>query len=227
MPGQLDDYAYYALGLVDLYQAGFDPEWLVRASAVTEAMVARFWDDRDGGCFESPAGDPHLKLRMKDGFDGAEMAGNSIAALVLERLGTLLDRREWREKAGRTFDYYAHRLASGPTAMPQMLVAMELAAAPPRHVVIAGKPDAPETRAMIAEFDRRFLPHDLLLVADVGARHKALGKLAPFVAPLTPRDGRATAYVCVDYACRLPTTDAHALAAQLDERATLTRESRP
>ncbi|MGH7730079.1 MAG: thioredoxin domain-containing protein, partial [Candidatus Eiseniibacteriota bacterium] len=217
--GQLDDYAYYALGLIDLYQATFDPAWLERATRVTEAMVERFWDEQDGGFFESPAGDSRIKVRMKDGFDGAEMAGNSIAALDLQLLGTLLDRRDWQEKARRTFDHYARRLATGAAAMPQMLVAMDLADATPRHVVIAGRADAADTRAMIAEVDRRFLPHEVLLLADGGARQKALARLAPFVAPLARQGGRATAYVCVDFACRLPTTDRHAFAAQLDERA--------
>ncbi len=220
--GQLDDYAYYALGLIDLYQASLDPKWLARARTITAAMVARFWDEQEGGFFESPAGDPHIKVRMKDGFDGAEMAGNSIAAFDLQLLGTLLDQRDWLEKARRTFDYYAGRLASGAAAMPQMLVAMDLAQSTPRHIVIAGRPDAPDARAMIAEFDRRFLPHDVLLLVDGGARQKALAALAPFVEPLVAKDGKATAYVCVNYACRLPTTDRAAFAAQLDEHAATT-----
>jgi uncharacterized protein len=227
IPGQMDDYAYYALGLIDLYQATLDPTWLARAVSVTEAMVERFWDDQGGAFFESPAGDARVKVRMKDGFDGAEMAGNSIAALDLQILGTLLDRREWQEKAKRTFDHYARRLATGAAAMPQMLVAMELAEATPRHIVIAGRPDDAGTRAMIAEFDRRFLPHDVLMLAEGGARQKALARLAPFVAPLARQGGHPTAYVCVDYACRLPTTDRRAFVAQLDERAFIPGESKP
>jgi uncharacterized protein YyaL (SSP411 family) len=226
-PGQMDDYAYLALGLIDLYQAGHDPVWLDRAVQVVEAMVARFWDPKDGGFFESPAGDMRIRVRMKDGFDGAEMAGNSIAALDLQLLGTLLDRRDWLEIAHQAFDYYSRRLATGAAAMPQMLVAMELASATPRHIVIAGAPEQPDTRAMIGAFDRRFLPHDVLLLADGGARQKALAALAPFVAPLSRKNGRATAYVCVDYACRLPTDDLAAFSAQLDERASTLRGSRP
>jgi uncharacterized protein YyaL (SSP411 family) len=226
-PGQMDDYAYLALGLIDLYQAGHDPVWVERAAQVVAAMVDRFWDPKDGGFFESPAGDMHIRVRMKDGFDGAEMAGNSIAALDLQLLGTLLDRREWLQMAHLAFDYYSRRLATGAAAMPQMLVAMELASATPRHIVIAGAADRADTRAMIGAFDRRFLPHDVLLLADGGARQKALARLAPFVAPLAPRNGRATAYVCVDYACRLPTDDLAAFSAQLDERTLIPRGSRP
>ena len=63
-------------------------------------MIAHFWDDKDGGFFETPEGDPSIRVRMKDGFDGAEMAGNSIAVQVLLVLGRLLDRAEWSTIAG-------------------------------------------------------------------------------------------------------------------------------
>jgi len=216
--GQLDDYAYATLGFFDLYQATFDPRWLERAVALTEAQDARFWDDKDGGFFESPAGDGSIAVRMKDSFDGAEMAGNSIAAWNLQALGTLLDRKDFRDRARRTLDYFARRLGDGAAGMPQMLVAMDLERSTVRHVVVAGGADAADTRAMIAEFDRRFLPHDALLFAGGGESQKRLAALAPFVAPLAPKNGKATAFVCVDYACRLPTTDVVAFAAQLDER---------
>jgi uncharacterized protein YyaL (SSP411 family) len=216
--GQLDDHAYVALGFLDLYQATFDPRWLERAVQLTEAQIARFWDEAHGAFFESPAGDASIALRMKDGFDGAEMAGNSIAAWNLQTLGVLLDRADFRERARRTFDYYARRLADGPAMMPQMLAAMDLERSTPRHVVIAGREDAPDARALVAEFDRRFLPHDALLFAGGGEEQKRLTRLASFVGPLVAQNGKATAYVCVDYACRLPTTDRAAFAAQLDER---------
>ena len=217
-PGQLDDYAYYARGLIDLYGATFEPRWLERAVRVTEAQIERFWDEKDGAFFGSPAGDPHLTIRMKEDYDGAEMAGNSIAAQNLVALATLLDRDAWREKARRALDFYARRLEKLPSTMPQMLVAMDLEQSIPRHIVIAGKPGAPDTRALVGEFNRRFLPHDELLLVDGGEAQRRLATLAAFTAPLAAKNGKATAYVCVNYACHLPTTDRAAFAAQLEER---------
>ncbi|HTO89647.1 MAG TPA: thioredoxin domain-containing protein [Candidatus Sulfotelmatobacter sp.] len=221
MAGQLDDYANVALGFVDLYGATFEPKWLSRAAEITGAMIERFEDREAGGFFESPPGDDSIRLRLKDGHDGAELAGNSIAAQVVQALGVLLDRAAWREAANRAFAYYSRRLGEAPAMMPQMLVSMDLARATPRQVVIAGDPAAPDTRALIAEFDRRFLPHDLLLVTGEGARRRQLEELVPFVEPLVAKQGRATAYVCVEYACRLPVQDAAEFAAQLDEVATV------
>ena len=217
--GQLEDYADVALGFTDLYQCTFDPVWLERAAAVTQQMIDRFYDPAAGGFFETPAGDASIQLRLKDEFDGAEIAGNSIAAEVLQRLAVLLDRDDWRERARHTFDYYARRLRRHPSTMPRMIAAMLLEHAVPRHVVIAGDPARADARAMIREFGRRFLPDDMLLVTTPGARADALAKLAPFAAGLKEDGGRATAYVCVGYACRLPTTDPKTFAAELDQPA--------
>jgi len=215
--GQLADHAAYALGCVDLYQATHDPLWLERAVTVTGVMIERFEDAAQGGSFENPPGDPSIRVRMKDGFDGAEIAGNSLAAHAMQTLGALLGRRDWLERAGRAFGYYSARLAGNAWAMPRMLVAMDLAAGPVRHVVVAGDPEAAGTRALIREYERRFLPRDLLLVTDGAERSRRLANLAPFAAALAPRKGRPAAYVCVDHACRLPVTDAREFAALLDE----------
>jgi uncharacterized protein YyaL (SSP411 family) len=216
--GQLDDYANLALGYLDLYEATFDPRWLSRSAELTTQMVARFADPADGALFESPAGDGAIGLRLKDEFDGAEIAGNSIAAEVLQRLGTLLDRPEWRMRAHAAFESYARRLSRQPVAMPRMLTAMRLESAPVRHIVIAGDPERADTRAMLREFNRRFLPDDEIIVTTPGPRAESLRALVPFAASLGEKDGHATAYVCIDYACRLPTTDPSVFARLLDER---------
>jgi len=225
--GQLDDHAYVALGLLDLYAATHDGAWLERAMALAATMVARFWDERHGAFFETPGDDPTIRARLKEGFDGAEMAGNSIALLVLETLARLAGRRDWQDMARRMAAYYGARLSGGAAAMPQMLVAIELVHASPRHVVIAGDPAAADTRALVAVFESKLRPHDLLLLADGGAGQRRLAAIAPFVAGLARREGRATAYVCIDHACRLPVTDPAAFAALLDEPATATAARTP
>ena len=213
--GQLSDYADLALGFVDLYESTYDPRWLARAARLTGNMVERFRDPSDGAFFDSPAHDPHLMVRLKDRFDGAEIAGNSIALFNLQLLGTLLDREEWRHMAGQGLDHFARTLSNGPAAMPQLLVAMDLAQSVPRHVVVVGDTADAATRRMLREFDRRFLPRDLLLLATTGATRSELEGLVAFVQPLVRLHGDATAYVCVNHACRLPTTDGKVFAGQL------------
>ena len=212
--GQLDDHAYFARACLELYAATFDVLWLERAISITETMLDHFWDDRDGACFESPAGDPSILVRMKDGFDGAELAGNSIAALVLVRLAGITGREDLREKSERIVSFHARRLAGNPWAMPQMLVAMDLFTRPGRHIVIAGERGAPDTDAMLDAASTGARPFDdvLFIMPD---SHERLARVAPFTATLRASEGRATAFVCIDRACRLPTTDPEALTAQL------------
>ncbi len=215
--GQLDDYAYMAYGCLDLYRATFDIVWLERAVSLTEALLERFADDGHGGLFESPAGDPHMRVRMKSDYDGAENSGASIAALVLLALGRLLDRGEWLERAGRLIAFHAGRLERAPVAMPTMLLAMDLEAGAPRHIVLTGPRDDASTRALVGEFDQRYCPEDLLLLIDSNTTRQRLAALAPFTAALASQHGTATAYVCIQYACRLPAADPLSFAAQLDD----------
>ncbi len=213
-PGQLDDHAYLARGFVALFEATHDPRWLERAVALADAMIERYADESTGAFFESPAGDASVAVRMMDGFDGAELAGNSVALDVLLRLAALLDRPAWRERADRALLYWRRRLAGAAWAMPMMLAALDRASAPSRQVVVAGAPDAPDTRGLLAVVDRGFHPNDdFAFVSD--ATRTALASLAPFTATLRPIDGRAAAYVCVNHACRRPVTEPAAFAAEL------------
>ncbi len=213
--GQLDDHAYFARGCRELFAATHEPFWLERAEMVTETMLARFWDEEDGGLFESPEDADGVRVRLKDGFDGAELAGNSVAADNLWRLGMLFERVDWCERAQRSFTFHAGRLASAPWAMPRMIAAMERGAVAPRHVVIAGDLERDDTRALVAVYESRLRPDEDLVLVEEASRGR-LAKLVPFAAELPMRDGRATAYVCLDYACRQPVHEPQELAALLD-----------
>jgi len=216
--GQLDDHAYYAHACLELYLATQDAVWLERAISVTDVMLARFHDDEDGGFFDSPGGSAGDGLpRLKDHFDGAELAGNSIAADNLWRLGALLDRPDYRSAAERSFAYHARRLSAAPWAMPRMIAAMERAQVAPQHLVIVGDPAATQTRELLAVVRSRLRP-DLDVVVVSEASRALLAPLVPFAAALPMRDGRATAYLCVEYACRQPVHEPQALAAELGDR---------
>ncbi len=219
--GQLDDHAYYAHGCLELYAATHEPRWLERAVEVVGTWLAHFHDDTLGGCFDAPAGaepglGPDGLPRLKSTYDGAEWAGDSIASELLWRLGTLLDRAEWREQAEDAFAYHARRLATAPWAMPRMIAGMDLAAAGARHVVIVGERGMPATRALLDVLPARFRPDVECVLVDEAAR-PILERVVPFAAALPLRDGRPTGYVCVQYACRQPVHEPQALAAELGD----------
>jgi uncharacterized protein YyaL (SSP411 family) len=127
----------------------------------------------------------------------------------------MLDHDEFREKAELTLKAFASRLERGPSAMPQMLVAMNYHLAKPRQVVIAGDASADDTRALLRAVHEEFIPNKILLLADGSDGQALLGRHLEFIQDVEPINGKATAYVCENYVCDLPTTDVTTLRSQL------------
>lgn len=213
-----DDYACLIQGLLDLYEASFDVNWLTWAIDLQKKQDALFWDEKDGGYFSASGNDPSVLLRVKEDYDGAEPSPNSVATLNLLRLAQMTDHAEFRDRAEALFAGVGRRLQSAPSAMPQMLVAFEFHLGKPMQIVIAGNPDAPDTRGMIRAVHERFIPNKILLVADGGAGQKTLALHNAFMAGVTRIDGKATAYVCENYVCRLPATDLATMTSLLGTR---------
>jgi uncharacterized protein YyaL (SSP411 family) len=205
--GFVDDYAYLIQGLIDLYEASFEVKWLERAIALQNKQNALFWDNDSGGYFTTTGRDPSIILRLKDDYDGAEPSPNSVAALNLLRLSQMTDNAEFRGLAEQMFSVFSARLQRAPSAMPQMLVAFDFHLDKPKQIIIAGKPDAADTRAMLRAVHARFIPNKILLLADGGAGQQALARRLQFIKSVKMLDGNATAYVCENYVCKLPTND--------------------
>jgi uncharacterized protein YyaL (SSP411 family) len=209
--GFADDYAFVINGLLDLYQASFDVEWLKFAIELQETQDRLFYDEKSGGYFSTSGKDKSVFLRMKDDNDGAEPAASSIAAINLSRLAQIRDNKEWRERVGKTIEAFRATVSSFPSAMPQMLVALDYSLSKPRQVVIAGKIDAPATQALLAEVHRHFLPNTIALLADGGEGQRYLGEKVEAIRAMSPLDGKPAAYVCENFTCKAPVTDPKAL----------------
>jgi uncharacterized protein YyaL (SSP411 family) len=214
IPGFLDDYALFAQGLLDLYEADFDTRYLDAAVKLTDAMRARF-EDSAGGFF-STGGDAGVLLRMKDDYDGAEPSGNSVAIRNLLRLDVIASGRGYREPAERALQAFAARLNDVPMAVPEMLAALAFALSTPKQIVIAGARGAEDTRRLLGEVNRRFLPNKVVLLAGDEESRGALAAYQPAIAMMKAIGGVATAHVCENYTCKLPTADPARFAAQLD-----------
>ncbi|MEE9231050.1 MAG: thioredoxin domain-containing protein [Acidobacteriota bacterium] len=212
------DYACVIQSLLDLYEATFDIARLRKAVTLQEFHLQKFWDESAGGFWETTGEDPSVLLRMKEDYDGAEPSSNSVAALNLLRLSQMTDNTDFRARAELALGAFSSRLGRIPQALPQMLVALDYSMSKPRQIVIAGKPDSADTRALLKEVRSRFLPTTILLLADGGEGQKELAKRLPFVRTMKPIDGKATAFVCENYACELPTTDPAVMARLLDKK---------
>jgi uncharacterized protein YyaL (SSP411 family) len=214
--GFMDDYAFFIQGLIDLYEASFDVRWLEFSDTLQNHQNALFWDKKVGAYFTTSGKDPNLFLRSKGDFDGAEPNPNSISALNLVRLSWFFDKKDWRRMAEQTINVFQAELSRSPSSLPQMLVALDAAASSPRQVVIAGKPNAADTSAILREVNGRFQPNAVLILADGGSGQAFFTQKIEFFKDVHPIDNKATAYICQNFVCQLPTNDLAVISRLLD-----------
>jgi hypothetical protein len=206
--GFADDYAFTVQGLLDLYEASFDPHWLAWAQRLQQQQDTLFWDANGGAYFATTKRDADVQIRTKPAFDGAEPSANSISALNLIRLGSLFDDTSARVRAEGILRTFAGKLQRSPTSLPEMLVGVEWRRGAPRQIVIDGRDGSADVQALLAELNRHFIPGMTVVLADGGAGQRFFARQAEFfqALPEAPPE-RAVAYVCENYTCRLPTGD--------------------
>ena len=190
VPAVVDDYACFANALVDLYETDFDPAWLKKTIELSDEMLRLFYDTEHGGFFMTTGNDASVILRTKEDYDGAEPSGNSVATLLLLRLAQFTDNEKYRSAAEKTLELFGNHLRKAPHAVPQMLCALDFYLAKPKQIILTG-PDP----ALLRVIRDRYLPNKIVMMA--GEQNEPRPKV----------DGKATAYVCVNFACQLPTND--------------------
>jgi uncharacterized protein YyaL (SSP411 family) len=208
IPGFLDDYAGFVQSLIDLYEAGFAARDLQLALELTKKMIELFEDKHSGGFFSTSGGDPSLVMRVKDDYDGAEPSGNSIAVLNLLRLAAITGDTGLRETADRALAAFARKMSDQPAGLPQMLVAYMWSIGKALQVILAGEREAADTQALGTAVHRRFLPNRVMAMASDGP---------PETQAMGPLEGRATTYLCENFACRLPVNTLEKFELMLDE----------
>jgi len=215
--GFCEDYACLAFGLIELFQTTGEMRWLDWAIELTTIQTELFFDTRDGGWFATTGEDPSVLLRLKEDYDGAEPAAASITVRNLVMLGQLVGDASFTDRARVTLERYGTQIGHVVRVMPLMVSNVALWNARRTEVVIVGDRDAAETRALESSLAARYLPWTVRvpLAADPAARESS--SRLPWLAAMSARDGRATAYVCHEFACREPVTDPEALDREIEE----------
>jgi uncharacterized protein len=209
--GVLEDYAHLAEGLLALYETTFDERWFSIARGLTDRILERFADPA-GGFFDTATDHERLITRPKDPQDNAVPSGGAMATTVLLRLAGWTGEGQYREAAERALGTVSPYLARYPTGFAQWLQAASFAASDVVEVAIVGDPADAATHELLGPVWAAWRPHGVLAVAPPDrAATSAVALLHDRVAI----DGRPTAYVCRNFACNLPVTDAAALAHQL------------
>jgi len=198
-----EDHAFLIQGLLDLYEADFDLRWMRAAGTFQSKQDELFWDDA-GGCYFSSEADPLLPVRMKDDYDGAEPAANSISALNLLRLARMLHDGQAEARALRILAAHAMPLQRAPTAVPQMLVALDFAVHPPSQAIIVGPRETAD--ALLTALQHTFLPHTVTLLVHDAESREFFSTKAPPIAGMTPLGDKPALYLCENFSCQLPVT---------------------
>ena len=196
--GLLEDHAFLAAGLLDLYEVSGEARWLAAARSLHAALEQ--FADPQGGFFRTPVQHEALLAREKPAYDGAEPTGNSVAALTLLRLAEITSEEKYRAQAEALLKSFGALLASAPAALGEMLLAVDFLLAQPREVVLV-RPRAGSDQPLLDVLRLRFAPSQVLVRHEEGA-----APATPIAQDRPALQGKATAYVCVRGACQLPVT---------------------
>jgi uncharacterized protein len=193
--GFLDDYAFFVFGLVEVYAASFQDKYLQAAEALTKIMVAKFWDGKNGGFYQTQTKLDASVPRMKQVYDGAVPSGNSVALLNLLWLSRLTMNQTYEELAVKLIKAFSNEVQGAPEGYTWLLAGIDFQAGPAESVIVAGDLKEKDTLDMFEALKRHYMPN---LVVSLKAPDKTgLG--------YQKIEGKATAYVCRDQRCLPPT----------------------
>jgi uncharacterized protein YyaL (SSP411 family) len=215
IPGYLEDYAALGLAGLALYELTFDESWLDRARSLADAAVQWFWDDQAGAFFDSATDHEQLVTRPRDITDNATPSGTSLIVELLARLADLLQDEAMRRRATYVLETIAEPMARHPAAFGHSLGVADLLVRGAVELAIVGDPASDDFRSLTRAAAERYVP-SLVLAGGAASNSPTI----PLLADRSTRDGRATAYVCRNYTCDTPVTDAAALASQLETATT-------
>ena len=195
VPGFLDDYAFLANALIDLYESGFDRRYLERAQSLVDLILDKFWDE---GFYFTPKDGERLVHRPRSPQDHAWPSGTSTSVLALLRLHELTGRDTYRDRAEQVFQMYGSAAANNPFGFSHLLAALDFAQRPV-SIVLAGSRG--EAAALVEAVHRNYHP----------ARVLAFAEDVPIGQGRHPVGGQPAAYVCRNRTCDAPVTSAKAL----------------
>ncbi len=198
-----DDYAFLSWGLMELYEATLDPEYLGRAKDLLDRFVDACWDEEEGGFYFTGASEEVILSRSKEFYDGAMPSGNSAAVACLIRMSRMTAEEEWETKARQTISLCGENLEQAPTGFGHLLQSLEYLVSGGQEIIIAGDPGDEEVETFLREMNRHYLPHRVLLVRS----GEELDKLAPFLEKYPRQEGRPTFYICENHRCERPVND--------------------
>lgn len=201
IPGMLDDYASYIFGLIQLYQATQNPEYLEMSDKMMNSSLRNFWDEDNAGFFFTAKNAEKLISRQKEIYDGAIPSGNSLMLRNLLSLYKITGKSNYMEKADQLIKYFSDAVSAAPSAHTMFVSAASMLEYDGGEIVLCG--DEKEIKDFLNEINKLFLPNTLI-ISKTDQNGSKLEKLADYTKSMIPKDGKATAYLCRNFACENP-----------------------
>ena len=202
--GYLDDYAFLAAGLLDLFEATVNRAHLDRAVELAGIMLHEFWDEAGGGFFYTGRSHERLIAQSKPIFDGSIPSGNAVATQVLLRLYHYTGKEDYLKRAERILRAYYNAMENQPFGFAHMLAALDFYLQKPKEVVLVGDKKDPETAALLTKIHSLYLPNMTLQLA---SPDDSLEKVSSLLAGKKQFEGKPTVYVCHNFTCSRPVVE--------------------
>ena len=199
--GQLEDYAVYALSLLELYQVTFEIRFLQAAIHRAKQMVELFGDTEKGGYYMTAFDGEQLIARPKETYDGAMPSGNSAAAMVLQALASLTGEPEWKTASDRQLSFLAGEIGEYPSASSFGVLAMMDALYPHRELVCAAGDGLP---GELKDYLKEHPADDLHVLLKTRENADILSKCVPFTENHPIPERESMYYLCENGACKAP-----------------------
>ena len=196
--GQLDDYAVYALALLELYQATFDVRYLSEAVFRAKQMRELFEDREEGGYYMTAVDAEQLLSRPKETYDGALPSGNSAAAVVLQRLALLTAEKTWIEAAERQLGFCVGNISKYPPGYSFALLALFMVLYPHKELVCTTAGKVPEE---LKQYLKQYSSDEISVLVKTEKNKEALSKCAPFTKEYPVIKEKAAYYLCENGTC--------------------------
>ena len=205
--GKLDDYAFYVWGLLELYGATFQTDYLSEACRMTEILLDGFFDSEWGGFYPYSDQGEQLITRTKEVYDGAMPSGNAVAALVLSRLARLTENERFREAKELLFRYLAGAVREYPSGHCFNLLALLEELWPTAELICA----AQAFPAGLLSFLRREPHPNLTVLVKTPENARQLGEIATFTKAFPIPEAGTKYYLCRGGTCQSPVDSLEAL----------------
>ena len=196
---------FFAWGLLELYEATFEIRYLKAALEFNEYLLTHFWDAKAGGFFITSDEAENILIRKKDIYDGAVPSGNAVAMLNLIRLSKITADPELERKAEAIGQAFSRIVGQAPAGYTMLMSALDFTFGPSSEVVIAGDLQADDTMDMLKALRKEFIPNKVVILRP--DEDSEITRISDYTKSLSSKGGKATAYVCRNFSCRLPVTE--------------------